>query len=337
MLDFNAFKMGSPDPLAGRFEVIPGRSGTLLKRALVLRKLSFHRLANMPLISSLRSLCILGISLTGILAMPTGSASVEPRAVSQDTFNDLVFYFQYASSAYVDSCARPNGNTLVLQIDEASTDTQAFIARDDTRREIVVALRGSTSDQDFETDAEIALAPFVSPGISPPGGSLAHTGFLTAWNSIANQVISTVRSQLAAHPGYGLVSSGHSLGGALSGLAGISLQQNFPGSTTRMFTYGQPRTFNPTAANFVNAQFGTRAFRGVHTTDGVPTIIPRILGYQHHGVEYWNFQDPASAATVKQCAASGEDATCSDSIPSQGINDAHLTYFNIAAGTAFCT
>lgn len=69
--------------------------------------------------------------------------------------------------------------------------------------------------------------------------------------------------------------------GALSSLAGISLQQNFPENTVRMYTYGkatsitlwskaesrllisgQPRTFNPTGANFVNAQFGSRAFRG---------------------------------------------------------------------------
>ncbi|KAL0572599.1 hypothetical protein V5O48_009360 [Marasmius crinis-equi] len=88
------------------------------------------------------------------------------------------------------------------------------------------------------------------------------------WNSVADQVISTVRSELAAHPDYSLVSTGHSLGGALSSLAGISLEQNFPGSTTRMFTYGQPRTFNPTGADFVDAQFGSKAFRIVHTTDG---------------------------------------------------------------------
>ncbi|KAJ7922911.1 alpha/beta-hydrolase, partial [Mycena leptocephala] len=253
-------------------------------------------------------------------------------------FNDLVFYFQYASSSYsAAGCARPNGNTLVSNFNDSRTDTQGFIARDDTRKEIVVALRGSTSAQDFVTDAEIVLTPFVSPGVNAPAGSTAHTGFLAAWNAVAPTVISTVRAQVAAHPGYQLVSTGHSLGGALSSLAGISLQQNFPGNTVRMYTYGQPRTFNPTGANFINAQFGSRAFRAVHTTDGVPTIIPRLDGYQHHGVEFWNFLDPASAVTTKSCVASGEDPTCSDSIPSEGIDAAHLTYFNIFASTTFCT
>ncbi|KAF8142351.1 alpha/beta-hydrolase [Mycena galopus ATCC 62051] len=294
-----------------------------------------------------------------VLATPVNiSTTFDKRAtVSTATYNDLVFYFQYASSAYSTlGCARPNGNTLISTINDVLTDTQGFIARDDTRKEIVVALRGrwaallgpihdinetestrSTSVQDFITDAEILLTPFVSPGVNPPAGATAHTGFLTAWNAVASSVISTVKAQVAAHPGYQLVSTGHSLGGALSSLAGISLQQNFPGNAVRMYTYGQPRTFNPTGANFINTEFGSRAFRAVHTTDGVPTIIPQIDGYQHHGVEFWNFLDPSSAITTKSCAPSGEDITCSDSIPSEGIDAAHLTYFNIFASTTFCT
>jgi hypothetical protein len=277
------------------------------------------------------------LSALSVVASPLGTTTFEKRSISQSTFNDLVFYFQYASSAYSDICLKPNGNTLVTMINNVVTDTQGFIARDDNRKEIVVSLRGSTSATDFLVDSEIALIPFVSPGVNPPAGSTAHAGFLTAWNSVANTVLSTVRSQLAAHPGYSLVSTGHSLGGALSSLAGISLKQNFPGSSVRMFTYGQPRTYNPTGAFFINQQFGNSAFRAVHTTDGVPTIIPQSLGYRHHGVEFFQSPDPASAATTKQCAADGEDPTCSDSIPSAGIDAAHLTYFNILAATPFCT
>jgi alpha-beta hydrolase superfamily lysophospholipase len=48
------------------------------------------------------------------------------------------------------------------------------------------------------------------------------------YNSIASTVISTVKSELAAHPGYTLVTSGHSLGGALSSLTAMSLKGNFP-------------------------------------------------------------------------------------------------------------
>ncbi|KAF7431029.1 hypothetical protein PC9H_006745 [Pleurotus ostreatus] len=265
----------------------------------------------------------------------TNSTVLQKRAISQQVFDDLVFYFQYASSAYNDVCAQPNGNTLVQRIDQLLTDTQGFIVRDDGRKEIVVALRGSTSPTDFLLDNELFLVPFITPGVSPPLGSLVHTGFVTAWNSIALQVISIVRAQLNAHPGYSLVTTGHSLGGSLSSLAAISLKQNFP---KVMYTYGQPRTFNPISAQFINSQFGANAFRSVHTIDGAASSISTVLGYRHHGVEYWQNPDPATPVNVKQCSTTnGEDPTCSASIPFLGIGSSHLTYYGIAAGIAFCT
>lgn len=42
------------------------------------------------------------------------------------------------------------------------------------------------------------------------------------------------------------------------------------------------------------------------------------------GVEYFQFIDPSLPATIRQCAASGEDPTCSDLILSMGIDAAHL-------------
>jgi hypothetical protein len=53
-------------------------------------------------------------------------------------------------------------------------------------------------------------------------------------------------------------------------------------------------------------------------------MFTQILGFRHHGIEYWETSDPESAATVKQCAADGEDPTCSDSnLISQGPDSAH--------------
>lgn len=100
-----------------------------------------------------------------------------------------------------------------------------------------------------------------------------------------------------------------------------------------------------------------------HTiADGVPTIIPEAIGYKHQYVLFavaqlhclihttqrdrvLEFLGPryvanllafryvrsslrpiALTTTVKQCQGE-EDPTCSDSIPSSGINVAHTTYF----------
>jgi len=273
---------------------------------------------------------------------PTASGrpvELEKRAVSTAVFSDLLFYYQYASSAFSTLCARPNGNTLVLTINNNVTDTQGFIARDDNRKEIVVSMRGSTSAVDWIIDLGIPLVPFISYGVAAPPGTLVHLGFLTAWNSVAEGVISSVTAQLAAYPGYSIVTTGHSLGGALSSLVGISLQQNFPNSKHRMFTYGQPRTGNVFYANFVNSAIGiNNIFRVTHTIDVVPALPPTILGYHHHATEFWQTPDPATATTTKQCDTSGEDPSCSASNgPFTAINDAHTTYFNFPAGTAFCS
>ena len=45
---------------------------------------------------------------------------------------------------------------------------------------------------------------------------------------MANQTLASVKGELDAHPEYNLVAVGHSLGGALASIAGVSLQQNFP-------------------------------------------------------------------------------------------------------------
>ncbi|TDL19369.1 alpha/beta-hydrolase [Rickenella mellea] len=249
---------------------------------------------------------------------------VEKRAISATLLSDLTLYTKYASGAYQTTCAQPLGNVLVEKVSIILLSATGFIARDDTRKEIIVSFRGSFSTSDFGTDAEIILIPFSSPGVSASKSVLAHTGFLTAYNSVASNIISTVKAQLAAHPGYTLVSTGHSLGGALASLGGLSLKSNFPGSSVRMFTFGQPRTGNAAYASLVESIVGTsNIFRGTY---GVPTLIPQAIGYRHHAVEFWNFADPPTAANVKQCAGE-EDPTCSDSIPSGGINAAHHTYF----------
>ncbi|KAF8071540.1 alpha/beta-hydrolase [Lyophyllum atratum] len=263
-------------------------------------------------------------------------SDIQHETTTDATYKDLIHYFKYASCAYNIICPRPNGKTLVLQFSNAMTDIQGFVARDSSRDEIIVALRGSVSIVDFLMDTQIFLVPFVTPGVSAPSGTRVHNGFLLAWDSVVIQVLAIVTQQLRSHPGFSLVTLGHSLGGALSTLAAVTLKHNFPRTEVRNYTYGAPRIGNKKFADFVNADFGPRAFRVVHTTDGVPTIIPTFLGYHHHGIEYWANSDPASKDTTFKCSADGEDPCCSASIPSRGITPAHVTYFGIPVSTPFC-
>lgn len=87
---------------------------------------------------------------------------------------------------------------------------------------------------------------------------------MDAYNSVANLIISNVGSQLAEHPSYSLVSVGHSLGGALSSLGGVSFASNFPDVPLKVYTFGQPRTGNPAYATLAENLIGPEnIFRGV--------------------------------------------------------------------------
>ncbi|KAJ7616865.1 alpha/beta-hydrolase [Mycena polygramma] len=270
----------------------------------------------------------------------TTNETGEPTPISPETYDELVHYFKYSSSAYAPVCMRPNGNTLVLQFGNHLSDIQGFIARDDRRKELVVALRGSASITDALLDANILLVPFLTPGVNLPPKARVHAGFLAAWDTVAIQITATLATQRQLYPGHRLVVCGHSMGGALATLAAVSLLQIFPASPmldqTRMYSYGAPRTGNDVFAAYVNAEFGARAYRVVHTNDGVPTIIPTSLGYHHHGIEYWQHTDPPSSHTTLRCAGGGEDPACSARIPSGGVTPAHATYFDITVPTPFC-
>lgn len=72
-----------------------------------------------------------------------------------------------------------------------------------------------------------------------------------------------------------------------------------------------------------------------------PTIrtdksIEELTVYSLIGIEYWQHADPACPSSIVQCSDDGEDPACSGSIPSQGVNAAHMKYFGILAGTPFC-
>ncbi|KLO05084.1 alpha/beta-hydrolase [Schizopora paradoxa] len=270
-----------------------------------------------------------------VAAHPTTASRphLAKRTISETLSEEFVRYTNYSSGAYLPACPRPLGNTLVLQFNNDATNTQGYIARDDTRQEIVVVYRGSFQIPDYLTDADFALTQYSTPGLSAEQTNevLVHQGFLTAFSSVASLVISTVAQQLIQHPSYSLVSTGHSLGSALASLSAVSLAANFPGHSLKMYTFGQPRTGNPAYAALAENLVGVdNIFRTVHTIDNIPKLPPQSFGYQHHATEYWNFADPSIPSNVKVCSG-GEDPTCSNSVM-LGFILAHLQYFGQAIG-----
>jgi alpha-beta hydrolase superfamily lysophospholipase len=71
-----------------------------------------------------------------------------------------------------------------------------------------------------------------------------------AWQSLEKAIAMPVAEQLAQHPDYQLLIIGHSMGGALATLLGLSYQ-NYRKSPL-VITFGQPRVGNPAFAQFVD-------------------------------------------------------------------------------------
>jgi hypothetical protein len=82
-----------------------------------------------------------------------------------------------------------------------------------------LAVTGQSETQDsahFNADSAIVLSPFSSPGVLPPDNTTAvHWGFLRAFNSVADIVISIMEEQFTFYPNYRLVCTGTHLSSVL--------------------------------------------------------------------------------------------------------------------------
>lgn len=151
--------------------------------------------------------------------------------------------------------------------------TQAFAGGTDQM--LVVAFRGTEPQklQDWLTDAN-ALATR-----GPGGRGLVHLGFNQALDAVYPQVRDTV---LRFRDNDQTVwFTGHSLGGALAMLAAARLFFEEPNLLADgVYTFGQPRTCDPTLASSYDDAFATRTFRVVNNNDIVPQLPPQPV-YQH--------------------------------------------------------
>lgn len=97
------------------------------------------------------------------------------------------------------------------------------------------------------------------------GNAKVHLGFLDAYNAVALDVLHIVQDQLAVHPSYRIIVTGHSLGGAIAALGAISIKSAHPHVPIKLFTFGQPRVGNPSFADYVERLIGVdNIFRGAY-------------------------------------------------------------------------
>ncbi|KAL2284281.1 hypothetical protein FJTKL_09007 [Diaporthe vaccinii] len=230
-------------------------------------------------------------------------------------------------------CGAPTGFSRAGFINETTYDIQGQVLRDDAAREAVVVFRGTASDKNFQVDVNITLAPFETAA-GNCAGCQVHGGFYLAWTAAREQVLGLVQGVLGEFPGYGVVITGHSLGGSMASLAATQFQPFFPNLT--VYTFGEPRTGDALYVQAVETNFlasspsTTRYFRSTHEDDGVPNFPGVSDGYQSSTRNSFWQRDPVGANNTFVCTSTSDFQTqrqCGEGRNGSGINEAHLTYF----------
>uniref|UniRef100_A0A078BML5 triacylglycerol lipase n=1 Tax=[Candida] hispaniensis TaxID=312227 RepID=A0A078BML5_9ASCO len=243
-----------------------------------------------------------------------GYESIDTAPVSQDTYNKLLKYSRLAGISYcvgfettIDKPFRcglqckefPNTEVLYVYQDIQFDPTlPSYIAVDHNSKEIYTVFRGTRSVGDAITDLEInqkSLTNFAwGKNITASQtceNCKVHEGFLRAYNLTYNRISKNLDDVILKYPDYSQTIVGHSLGGAVALLFGISMKVN--GHDPLVVTYGQPLVGNKEFADWADqlffgqtkpnvlSDFPSRKFyRVTHLGDIVPTV-PFWSGYTH--------------------------------------------------------
>lgn len=282
---------------------------------------------------------------------PTGSQTLTEAAVSNEQLTLMEEVSKLAGISYCNEikppfdcklwCSDFENTTLIQKFTTNDfTEVHGYIARDDNSKRVIISVRGT---EGF-SNAVIDMILFLSPGklIAGCPECRIHSGFYLAWQSVEKAIALPVAEQLAQYPDYQLLITGHSMGGALATLLGLSYQNL--GKSPLVITFGQPRVGNPAFANFVDTVFSplsspdsqklvnsSSLMRVTHGNDPVAHIPFQDWGYKHHGGEYWINKKrenmTITADDITHCQH-GEDPACLEGQPFNPLdaND-HDTYF----------
>ncbi|CAJ0945046.1 unnamed protein product, partial [Mesorhabditis belari] len=243
-----------------------------------------------------------------------------------------------------------NYQTVVVKTavcDSKNNECQMYIAYSAVKNNYVIAFRGTNGGSQLIVESISSLNTYdaFQAGTYNGGGRVNHyfyEGVRSLWPTIKANLGQT-NSETT------FFITGHSLGGAMASVtaARLSLEGLAPSNQIRLYTFGQPRTWDyQTATAF--RDWVPYTWRIVHNSDPVPHGPPMDTsgaktGPYHHTQEIW-YNEKFDSFT--RCSTqSGEDGTCSDSLSDfkfivDVVNSEHLHYFGVKVndyGAAGCS
>eukprot|EP00735_Rhodelphis_limneticus_P003492 TRINITY_DN1496_c0_g1::TRINITY_DN1496_c0_g1_i1::g.27097::m.27097 TRINITY_DN1496_c0_g1::TRINITY_DN1496_c0_g1_i1::g.27097 ORF type:complete len:315 (+),score=67.82,sp/O59952/LIP_THELA/35.69/6e-33,Lipase_3/PF01764.20/4.2e-32,DUF2974/PF11187.3/8.5e-08,PGAP1/PF07819.8/0.00024,Thioesterase/PF00975.15/0.0025,Abhydrolase_1/PF00561.15/0.0041,Abhydrolase_6/PF12697.2/0.0042,Abhydrolase_5/PF12695.2/0.0088,zf-RanBP/PF00641.13/0.043 TRINITY_DN1496_c0_g1_i1:97-945(+) len=205
-----------------------------------------------------------------------------------------------------------NNFSLRTVLYDAGHDTFGYVGTDLNTGHVIIAFRGSQSLRNWIDNLKLSKAV---PYDEVPD-AMVHSGFLEAFQSVSAQMYDALASMPSPKK---IITTGHSLGGALATVAAVDLMQHGYYVDT-MYTFGGPRVGNDVFTDFLT--HWTDSWRVINENDIVPSLPPMGFDFQHFEYEVW-YRD----GNYQICNASGEDPSCYNSLPAitYSIPD-HLNY-----------
>ncbi|RKP36459.1 Alpha/Beta hydrolase protein [Dimargaris cristalligena] len=217
--------------------------------------------------------------------------------------------------------------------------SDAYVAVNDRLKSVILAYRGTSRPLAAIQDLKIGLQKFFpdAPGVD------IHRGFMESYLARADSIYATVEELVnRRYPGYDLVITGHSLGGAQALLAAVDFSRRQAAwiPRIRLYTYGQPRVGDRDFAQEVQ-RLGFYIRRITNGEDLVPRLPPQFLNYLHCGTEVWINNNhrpwPGQEFSTVLCGpvdSIGEDPMGCNSVAVMKLEvQDHLKYWNIGLGS----
>eukprot|EP00899_Mesostigma_viride_P019397 jgi/Mesvir1/27459/Mv07241-RA.2 len=160
-------------------------------------------------------------------------------------------------------------------------DTQVYVIWLKESKTAVFAFRGTESKKDAIQDIKTKRTPIPWLTSMFPG-TMAHYGFFEQFASVTNadrpdQHIGLVLKELSkGEAPENIVTTGHSLGGALCTLGGAWCALEYPTADVHTISFGSPRVGNSKFVRAFHALVGI-SYRVIHDWDPIPSVPPRPL------------------------------------------------------------
>lgn len=169
-----------------------------------------------------------------------------------------------------------------------STDTHGYIAVSQSRRQVIVAFRGTQDLENWITNLNFLKKPDtnIKLCLNETAVGLVHGGFYEAYLSVQMQMRQSLHELQATAGGYELIVIGHSLGAALATLAAADLACAPILGQPVVYNYGSPRVGDKTFSDFATKTINI--YRHTHWKDIVPHVPPEdVFGFWHVGNEHF--------------------------------------------------